>query len=289
MPLSGVFFAALLTILELTSCGGAVGGGFGCCMVGAHSTPPQPTLGTIASAVAAAVNKPYITGNSVQYYCDCTGPGQTCAAAGSTQGNDSTGTGAQASPYQTLDKGMTWLTGGVNRTLALCQGGSFTSAHTGQFVYSLAPTACAAGSICNEVREYPVTGVGAKPIINNPVGYRYLFSTADNASGYRFMNLKLQGTWDTTSGTKSNLGFFIYDDAGYITHDIDIENVDMDSFDLAIQDATNANHDITVTGNHFTNNAIFAYLGGSSNLTLSYNSFINNGSDNQFDHALYLA
>lgn len=278
----GVFFASAFTILSFSACGGSVVSSTATPSAPPipQSTPAQPSIGSIASVVAAAVNEPYIAGNNSQYYCDCTGPGATCATSGSDAG-----AGTQNSPYQTLDKAMAWLVGGTNRTVALCKGGSFTSAHTGQFVYTLAAISCPAGTICNELREYGTSG--AKPIVNNPIGNRYLFSTANNAGGYRFMNLKLQGTWATTSG-QSNLGFFLWADPGYKIHDITIENVDMDSFNLAIQDATYINNNITITGNHFTNNSTFAYLGGSSNLTLSYNSFINNGSDNKFDHAVYL-
>src|SRR5487761_2278692 len=106
---SGVVFAALFAIFALASCGGgsaAVGATTGTtpksCSAIQNTTPTQPAISTIASAVSAAVATPYISGNTVQYYCDCTGAGQTCAAAGSIQGNDSTGSGAQTSPYQTI-------------------------------------------------------------------------------------------------------------------------------------------------------------------------------------------
>ncbi len=298
---SGVVFAALFAIFVLASCGGgsaAVGATTGntprSCSAIQNTTPTQPAISTIASAVSAAVASPYISGNTVQYYCDCTGAGQTCAAAGSIQGNDSTGSGAQTSPYQTIGAAMSWLNGGANRTVALCQGGSFTPPSTqGQFGFALAANlACPNGNICNELREYPIGGAGAKPIINNLSGNHYLFSTINGGGGYRFMNLKLQGIWDRT--TTGNWGFFLYANAGLTPspppiHDIAIKNVDMDSFDLAVDDAVNSNSNITIVGNHFTNSSTWAYLGGSSNLTISYNSFSNNGSDNIYDHAIYFA
>jgi hypothetical protein len=287
---SGIIFALLLSILGLTTaCGGGTvntgtptGGG-----TYVRSTPTQPTIGTIASAVTTAVNKPYIAGNSVQYYCDCTGPGQSCAA--STQGNDSTGNGSQSLPYQTLDKGMKWVTGGPNRTLALCQGGSFTTANTGAVIYTFGGNSCPAGSICNEVREYPYQGTNAKPIINSPVTHQLFGSTQSSTNGgWRFMNLKLQGIWDTTSGNHTSWAFFLYTfAANTFVHDISIENVDIDGFDIGIDNATNANNNISLVSSHITNSSQWGYLGGSNNSTISYNSFINNGSGTTFLHTIY--
>ena len=293
-------FAAIAILGLVTSCGGgsvdlgSSSSSTGICGTSAHTTPAQPVISTISATDAAIVATPYISGNAVQYYCDCSGPGQSCASAGSTQGSDTAGAGTQASPKQTINAAMTWLSGGTNRTAVLCQGGSFTPPSTqGQFGFVLAAnSSCPSGSICNELREYPVGGTGAKPIINNLSGNHYLFSTINGGGGYRFMNLKLQGTWDSNRTTAGNWGFYLYVNTslGYpLIHDIAIENVDMDSFDLAVDDAVYTNSNITVIGNHFTNIAKWGYLGGSSNLTLSYNSIINSGSDDVYDHAIYFA
>ena len=293
----GIVFAAL-TIFSCTtayaSAGDETEGGTRVkdCGTSSHTTPAQPAISTISATDADIVATPYISGNTVQYYCDCSGPNSSCAAAGSTKGSDAAGAGTQASPYQTINAAMAWLDGGTNRTVALCQGGSFTPPSIqGKFGFALSVnSSCPSGSICNELREYPLGGTGAKPIINNLTGNHYLFSTINGGGGYRFMNLKLQGTQNQPAG--GNLGFFLYSNTSIgkqPVHDIDIENVDMDSFDLSISDALPTNSGITIKGNHFTNNSNWGYLGGSSNLTISYNSFINSGSDNIFDHALYFA
>ncbi|WP_283744171.1 hypothetical protein [Sideroxydans sp. CL21] len=296
---SGVVFAALFAIFALASCGGgsaAVGAATGTtprsCSAIQNTTPTQPSISTIAATDAAIVATPYInSGASVQYYCDCSGPNQACAAAGSTQGSDTAGSGTQASPYQTIDAAMTWLNGGANRTAALCRGGSFTPTSTGIFVFVLSANAsCASGSICNELREYPIGGAGLKPIINTPTGNHYLISTTNGGGGYRFMNLKLQGSPFPHVGGQA--AFFLYSNASIgmpPVHDIAIENVDMDSFDTGVQDTVTTTNNITIIGNHFTNILNFGYLGGTSNLTVSYNSFVDTGSDNKFDHAVYLA
>lgn len=255
------------------------------CGTSSHTTPAQPAISTIAATDAAIAATPYLAGNSVQYYCDCeAGASGSCVA-----GNDTTGAGTQSSPYQTINAAMTWLSKGMNRTAALCRGGSFMPSSTqGKFGFVLAANlSCPSGRICNELREYPVGGTGAKPVINNLSGNQYLFSTINGGGGYRFMNLKLQGSQDPK--VPSQGGFFLYSNTSLgkpLVHDIAVENVDMDSFDVGVQD-TNTNNNITFTGSHFTNISKWGYLGGSSNLTLSYNSFIDSGSDNIYDHAIY--
>lgn len=278
--LRGFFLIVVHAFLFIPGCGGSSGG-----TSTSVTLPPQPVIGTIADVDAAAKTEPYLSGNSVQYYCDC----QAGAAAGCAAGSDTTGDGSQATPYQTLDAAMAWVDGAAYRTAALCRGGAFTTANTGKFIYMFNSHNCPAGNICNEVREYPVGGSVAKPLITNPVGAHYLFSTRNDTGGWRFMNLKLQGSWDIATG--SNWAFFLYANLGLspqVVHDIIIKNVDMDSFDLAVDVATNENSNITITGNHINNSSTFATLGACSNLTISYNSFINNGGDNMFDHTIYV-
>ncbi len=282
--LGGAFAAAVFASLLLAGCGGHPGGpGDGGTGDGGAAPPP---LDTIAGVDAAAVAEPYLAGNTVQHYCDC----QAGAAAGCLAGDDTAGDGTEAHPYQTLDAAMQWVNGAAGRTAALCRGGSFVPASAGQFVYTLAVTGCPVGKLCNEVREYPVGGSDPRPLITNPAGNHYLFTSAgynQDTGGWRFMNLRLKGSWDPTK--KGNLAFFLYASLGHHTHDLTIENVDMDGFDLAIQDANNANDAFTIRGNHITHAGRWAFLGGSSDLDLSYNSFVDDGSDNKFDHAVYLA
>ena len=303
---AGLLFAWLFAMtIFVTSCGGggsASDGGSGttsdasgsgasaaqkACGTSSHTTPARPDISTIAATDAAIVATPYLVGNAVRYYCDCqAGASGSCAA-----GNDATGAGTSASPYQTIDAAMTWLNGGANRTAVLCRGGSFTPAAAGTFVFALSANAsCPSGSICNELREYPIGGTDPKPTINTPTGNHYLISTTNGGGGYRFMNLRLQGSPFPHIGGQA--GFFLYSNASIgkpPVHDIAIENVDMDSFETGVQDTVNTTKNVTIIGNHFTNISNFGYLGGSSNLTVSYNSFVDTGSDNKFDHAVYLS
>lgn len=286
----GLLFAALLTTLGLaTSCGGSsvsIGATTTSGSPTPPSTPTQPSIGSIASAVATAVNAQYIAGNAVQYYCDC----QTGAATNCVAGSDSSAGTLPSNPRKTIDAAMTWLNGGANRTVALCQGGAFIpAATTGNTIYTLSTNSCPAGSICNELREYPFQGTGAKPIITSPVAHT-LFGSNQNTSngGWRFMNLKLQGTWDPSSAHAS-WAFFLYTNSTNFVHDVTVANVDIDSFDVGFDDANNANNNVTLTANHISNSSQWGYLGGSKNLNISYNSFVNNGSGNTFLHSIYLS
>ena len=279
---SGTLFVALLAILGLaTSCGGS-SFNVGTSTNGGPSTPVQPSIGSIASVVTAAVTEPYIAGNTVKYYCDCSGAGQTCAAAGA-QGNDSTGAGTQALPYQTIGAAMTFLSGGNHRSAVLCQGGSFPATS----VLSMSNTTCTAGTICNELREYPVGGTtNAKPIIDSTsMGGISLIKTPQNSinGGWQLMNLRMNGP--QVSGSE---GFFFYSNTGSYLHDVVIKNVDINGFQAGIDNGWPNNQNITITGNHFTNEMRWGILGASNSLNINYNSFINSGSSITYDHAIYL-
>lgn len=291
---SGTVFVALLAILGLvTSCsGGSIPVGTSTSTSGGSPIPPppplhctsQPSIGSICSAVTAAASTPYLnTGANVQYFCDCTGAGQSCVAAGATQGSDSSGNGTQISPYQTIGKAMAFVNGSNNRTAALCQGGSFPTA--GSLTFS--NTTCTAGTICNEIREYPLNGTNAKPIIDgSAISSAYLLGTLQQQTngGWRIMNLTLQGP-----NTTGPVGIYIYTWlSGALIHDILIENDDIYGFSSGIGEDSIDNN-ITITGNHFYNNLHWGYIGAANNLNINYNSFINNGSDTTYDHSIYVA
>ena len=286
--LPGMVVALLCALLSLASCGGGGGGGTAGSNALTHTTPAQPTLTTIANVDAAAVATPYLCGSgcmggpsgNIEYYCSApsgTGDGSSPANA--------SGAG--------LDAAMAWVTGGVHRTLALCQGGSFTTSRTTSVTYTLTGNSCPIGTYCNEIREYPLGGNGPKPTITAPTMStpNILFETDQSVTngGWRFMNLKLQGFHDSTNGNEAFL-FFNFVSGTYV-HDILIENVDMDGFDMIVNDANDSpvrNDDITFIGNHLTNFSSQGYLGGATNLTVSYNSFINDANNTVFSHDIYV-
>jgi hypothetical protein len=275
----GVCFAVLTAVFGPASCGGSINED-----KPAPVTPPIVLPPSIADVSAAWAATPYLGGNSVQYFCDCSGPNATCSASG-VDAND----GTQAHPKKTMSAAVAWVNGALYRTAALCQGGSFVppSPVPQYYTYRIGNTGCAAGTICNELREYPVGGTGAKPIINNPAGpaqhYLFFVNSANNG-GMRLLNLRLQGVRTTSGGSDLNWGMLLY----AAPHDWTFGNVTFDSFDLglAAEDPATSNN-IMATGNTFNNIEAWGILGSSNNLKINYNAFFGTGGNNAFNHAIY--
>ena len=287
---SGILLAALLAMVGLVSCGGG-GGGSPLLSVSTQSsqvyTPltPPATVSSIAQVDTAAASTPYLntgatTGGTTPGTETCT----NCVAYFCPTGSDTTGAGTQASPWGTIDGAMAFLGGGANRTAALCQNGTFPASTS----LSYASTSCPIGSICNELREYPFGGAGAKPVIQETSPF-ILFSLTQGARGIRFMNIRLNGTWAEGAIYDSSLAFRLYSTAAQgIEQDVTIKNVDMYNWGQAITDQGPVNKNITIEGNHFVDVAAQGFFGGSDNLILSYNSFINVGNSNALNHSIYL-
>jgi hypothetical protein len=273
----GVCFAVLTAVFGLASCGGSVN-----VDKPVPATPPIVLPPTIADVAAAWAATPYLSGNSVQYFCDCSGPNATCSTSG-----DDADDGTQAHPKKTMSAAVAWVNGALYRTAALCQGGSFVPPSSMYYTYRIGNTGCTAGTICNELREYPVGGTGAKPIINNPAGpaqhYLFFVNSANNG-GMRLLNLRLQGVRTTSGGSDLNWGILLY----AAPHDWTFGNVTFDSFDLglAAEDPATSNN-IIVTGSTFNNIEAWGVLGSSNNLKINYNAFFGTGGNNAFNHAIY--
>ncbi len=236
---------------------------------------------SIAEVAAACAAEPYLPG-TVYYYCDCgTGAQGDCVAGD----NANAGTDPLL-PRRTIgDAVARFGVLAVNDTVALCKGGAFDSAGG----LSIGSNRCGAGAACNDLREYtPTTFAGtAKPIINNAAGDATLF-TFMGSGGIRLLNLKLKGDGGTIGNR--NRGFFFYEAA----HDVTICNLDMDAFDMAVYNESNApsvaaNTHIKITGNMITNSRLMGLLGGGDNDDVSYNYWDGNGSSTVFDHTLYFA
>jgi hypothetical protein len=167
----------------------------------------------------------------------------------------------------------------VNSTVALCKGGAFNAGGT----LTINNSRCAAGSLCNELREYTPTifaGV-AKPVINVATGSSGLFTLNGNVGGVRILNLKLNGS------TSAN-GFFFYNGA----HDVTMCNLDIDAFNIAVYNesaGTTVTRNIKLTGSKITNSSGIGYLGAGDNAEIAYSYWDGNGSSNSRDHTLYLS
>ena len=241
-------------------------------------SPPVEIPSSIAAVADACANEPMR--GIVYYYCDC----GTGAQAGCTAGNDANAGTDAAAPRRTIGNAASRFGAlAVNDTVALCKGGAFDSAGG----LSIGSSRCGAGVACNDLREYaPTIFAGtAKPIINNAAGELNLFSFMGNKGGVRILNLALRGNIDTVS--HRNNGFFFYAGA----HDVTMCNLEMDAFDIAVYNESNAgntNH-IAVTGSTIRNSRVQGYLGSGDNAAINYNYWDGNGSSTVFDHTIYLS
>ncbi len=245
---------------------------------GSNSAPITVSVGT-TSIIKAAQCTPFspLSGNTY-YYCDC----GTGSAAGCQNGDDNLYTGTDPLyPRRTIENAMTRFSSmAVNDTVALCQGGAF-NATAG---LSIGTNRCAAGTACNDLRDYTPAWLTApvkpKPIINSAAGSADLFTIAYAEGGVRFLNLSLKGN-------NTNRGLFIYNAA----HDLTVCNTDLDAFWIAIESAAGSlgnPKNITITGSSITNSFDIGFLGGGDNVQISSNNFEGNGSDVPLHHAIYM-
>lgn len=90
-----------LALFGLAACGGGGGTTTAGTSV-SHTTPAQPTIGTITSVDNAAITTPYLTGSTVTHYCDCQTGNAIQPAAGCVAGSDTTGDGSAAKPFRNI-------------------------------------------------------------------------------------------------------------------------------------------------------------------------------------------
>ena len=183
------------------------------------------TLTAIADVAAACAAEPMR--GAVYYYCDC----GTGADANCSPGDDTNAGTSAAAPRRTIANAVARynaLTG--TNTIAFCKGGAFDAKPTNWL--SVANSSCAAGTTCNDFREYAPTTFKnnatpvAKPIINNATANVTTFAVTGNNGGIRFLNLALKG--DSGALKNGNDAFFFYRGA----HDVTMCNLDIDAFDL---------------------------------------------------------
>lgn len=239
---------------------------------------------SIAQTSAKWAAEPMRNSGNIYYYCDC-GAG---AQADCVTGNNTNSGKNPLMPRQTIENAVARFDKlAVNDTVALCKGGAFNA--IGELNFG--NTQCRKGATCHDLREYtPSIFPGkAKPIINKPAGPNQLFKFSGNG-GIRIMNLALNGNnGSSSSKTLQNFGFFFYDGA----HDVILANLDIDGFNLAIDNesgggASAVTDNIKVIGNKISNSLNMGYLGGGNNSEINYNYWDENGNDSVFDHTIYI-
>ncbi|OIQ99992.1 hypothetical protein GALL_180080 [mine drainage metagenome] len=241
------------------------------------SVAPNASISTILSVVATYSSMPVV--GTTYYYCDC----GTGASAGCVAGSDSKAGVSPSAPRQTIADAASRMrsVAGSPFTVALCKGGAFNALGA----LSVGSSTCAAGTTCNDLREYtPTTFTGiAKPIINNVAGATNLFTFNGNVGGVRVMNIALQG-----DGSSGNRAFFFYNGA----HDVTVGNVDMSTFDIPFYNepaGTMPNTNIKLTGSYIVNSTSIGYLGSGNYSEISYNYWESNGTTIDRDHTIYLS
>ncbi len=242
-----------------------------------------PPAAIHAAAKACADEAEPVT--NVYYYCDC----GTGATTGCVPGDDGNAGTSKAAPRRTLSNAASRLSSltGTGNTIAFCKGGAFDS--NARYWNGLSNSSCAAGSICNTIRDYTPTTPwsNAKPIINNPTTGS-TFAIAGNYGGLRLLNLSLMG--DNGAYNNGNQAFFFYRGA----HDVTMCNLDMDAFDAAVTNQSGGDTDaqtknIILTASNITNTRRLGYLGAGENAEISLNNWEENASSNDRDHTIYLS
>lgn len=313
-----VYLPVFLSAFALASCGGG-GGGTGSVSASNGNpagTPYTPvnctsaaTNATICAAQQTALNTPYLSGSTIRYVSDCQTGNGTQPSAGCVQGSDTyDGTtpniiaGTNHGPWRSVGKAQSWIgtqPSGVNYTLAFEQGGVWNVSTNNSSSAALVPAKlawCTPGTTtpnyCLEIREYPQGGSGQPPTL-------YTDSTVQKAimltgNGVRVMNINLIGN----PANASTYGIFQYAGAGGIntttgqlktgSNDLAMLNLGISNYKIGIYEATDSNFGTIIRGNHIANSSGQGFLGGSNSEDISYNSFINDGSNNIYNHAIYL-
>lgn len=306
-------------ILSLAACGGG-GGGSGSGSQAANGNPAGAPYNpvdcsstasgaTVCSAGQEALNTPYLSGSTIRYVSDCQSGNGVKPAAACVQGSDSyDGTtpdiipGTDHGPWQTVGKAQSWIgaqPSGEKYTLAFAQGGVWNVSTNNSSSAALIPAKlswCTPGAstpnYCLEIREYPQGGSGQPPTLYTDASVQKPIMLTGN--GVRVMNLNLIGD----PANASTYGIFQYDGPGGInsttgqlntgSNDLAILNVGISNYGIGIYEATDSNSGTIIRGNHIANSSGQGFLGGSNNEEISYNSFVNDGSNNVYNHAIYL-
>ena len=228
---------------------------------------------------------------TTRYFCDC----QAGAQPGCVAGDDSTGAGTAAAPWQSWSKvAATWssMTGGD--TIALCQGGSWTGAT------NLGPKAScnatgwsgfgSASGTC-DLRDYPVPGQTAKPKVAMGSNGLWTWNTDSSSTryeGYRVLNIDFSLPFANWIDDVNHDLVFLYGNQGYL----EVCNVTSDGFQstLRVNGADLGKNDhIVIRDSAIQNNTSVCAIFGADHVSILNNAFTNCGylGDNRV-HAIYV-
>ena len=242
-----------------------------------HLESASTTLNAITSVQAAWSATPLPSTGTTHYFCDC----QTGASGNCVAGNDANAGTSASAPKQSIAALKAMLPLANGDTAAFCKGGYWTTTS------NIAPnvTTCTAGTTCVDFRDYasPNFTSSAKPTIYMGSGGQQLWSVTSGRGGFRVFNMHF-----SSNNSGVSYGMSIEGNA----HDVWFANNTVDGFPAVMYNNSNSgsghNNHIYFEGNTLDNNRTFGYLGSSDNSTLSYNYMTRTGSDNGYDHAIYL-
>lgn len=198
------------------------------------------------------------------YYCDT--------------GDDTTGAGTKASPWQTWQKAVTTLdAGSAGDNIYLCEGGEFT------YYSSAVNTACTANSPCTISSYQPddinPADVGVLPHIEVATGA--VNSGIQFSSGAAYITIKnVHIQADLYEKTYQTWGVWLNAETSHIT----VDNVTLEDLGAGINVSGSNVGDIpheylTVKNSTFINNWSVGFIGGATYLKVYDNYFTGNGNN----------
>ena len=273
---TGALNATTTYIVTCTGTGGSVSKSV-TINVGSSNTSASNVQSAITSVQAAWSATPLPSTGTTHYFCDC----QTGASGNCVAGNDANAGTSASAPKQSIAALKAMLPLANGDTAAFCKGGYWTTTS------NIAPnvTTCTAGTTCVDFRDYasPNFTSSAKPTIYMGSGGQQLWSVTSGRGGFRVFNMHF-----SSNNSGVSYGMSIEGNA----HDVWFANNTVDGFPAVMYNNSNSgsghNNHIYFEGNTLDNNRTFGYLGSSDNSTLSYNYMTRTGSDNGYDHAIYL-
>jgi len=216
------------------------------------------------SASPDCASAPLRSTGTVRYFCNCDANADPSCRSG-RDGNRGTTASSPKKSWEAIQGALNSMA--MGDTIALCMGGSWSN--VGPLKVS---ARCAASPGTCDIRSYVPTWATAST--DRP---RLEFKTesdalnVDNASFVRIWNLELRQTCTTPSCNT----LFVRDDS----RNLDVCNVNFDGGYLPIAMAPSGtdNLNITVRNNQISNAYFTGFFGGGPNVSITGNTFTNNG------------
>jgi hypothetical protein len=265
----------------------------------ALASPVGPLRLPVPPASSCA-SEPLRRTGTTYYVCDC----QSGAQPGCVAGSDAASGTSPATPWRSWGKARArFETLAAGSTVAFCAGGSWTGVGAPKDQTPFRNLNCTAASTC-DLRDYPAPwgGAGVRPKLQLEPGYAffeagwyqnyrsepgYTGTLAKYVEGLRFLNLEIVGS-SPDGLTTAEGGFKLW---GGVT-DLELCNLELHhglyaALDL-VTNSTLARITLRDSLIHHNRGHICVVCGAADDLTVSGNTFDQNGGGNKFSHTIYL-